>query len=55
VLALPVEQRVAPRPVKPGSLDLTGARTFLDSPELLQELENLIEINPLHLKKVFIF
>ena len=49
--ALPVEQRVAPRPVKPGSLDFTGARTFLDDPELLHELEDLIEISPLHFTK----
>ena len=42
VLALPVEQRVAPRPVKPGTLDLTASRLFLDNTTVHGDLVDLV-------------
>jgi hypothetical protein len=43
LLAIPVEQRIAPRPVKPGSVDLTASRVFFDTDTLQHELVHLVQ------------
>ena len=49
--SLPVEQRIAPRPVKPGTLDLSATRVFFDTEDLQLDLLSLVQ--PIFLFIVF--
>ena len=40
---VPVEDRIAPRPTKPRTLDLTAARIFIENKLLQQELVTLVK------------
>ena len=46
--SLPVEQRIAPRPVKPGTLDITATGVFIDGEEHQQQLLSLVQAILLH-------